>query len=113
MDHRIQLICSELEGDLSRGVRIADLTKVVNLSSSRLQHLFKSETGRTLARYLKDARMEKARLLLDSTFLSVKEIMHRVGVSSDSHFARDFRETSGVSPTQYRARNRGIPTGVQ
>ena len=77
MDHRIQLICSELEGDLSRRVRITDLTKVVNLSSSRLQHLFKSETGRTLARYLKDARMEKARLLLDSAFLSVKEIMYR------------------------------------
>jgi transcriptional regulator GlxA family with amidase domain len=44
-------------------------------------------------------------VLLSSTFLSVKEIMHRVGVASDSHFAHDFREASGLSPTQYRRRS--------
>jgi AraC-like DNA-binding protein len=106
MDQRVQLICSEVERDWSRRLRIADLTPVLNLSSSRLQHLFKSETGLTLAQYLKDARMQKAQLLLDSTFLSVKEIMHRVGINNASHFARDFREVSGLSPTRYRARSR-------
>ncbi len=108
MDNRIKLICSEIDSDPGCSFRITDLTRAVNLSSSRLQHLFKSETGRTIPRYLKDARMEKARLLLDSTFLSIKEIMHRVGISSDSHFARDFREASGLSPTEYRARSRQV-----
>jgi AraC family transcriptional regulator, arabinose operon regulatory protein len=113
MDHRIQAICSELQSDPSRRLRITDLTQVVNLSPSRLQHLFKAETGRTLARYLKAARMEKARLLLDSTFLSVKEIMHSVGISSESHFARDFRKASGLSPTEYRARRRESILGLK
>jgi AraC family transcriptional regulator of arabinose operon len=106
MDHRIQVVCFELESDPGNRLRITDLSQTVSLSSSRLRHLFKSETGQTLTQYLKEARMCKAQLLLDTTFLSVKEIMHRVGVNSDSHFARDFRETWGQSPTQYRARNR-------
>ena len=106
MDHRVQYICSVVESDPSRSLRIIDLTRALNLSSSRLQHLFKSETGLTLAQYMKDLRMQKARLLLDSTYLSVKEIMHRVGINSDSHFAHDFKEASGLSPTEYRERSR-------
>jgi AraC family transcriptional regulator of arabinose operon len=106
MDHRIQVVCSELESDLG-SLRITDLSQTVNLSSSRLRHLFKSETGQTLTQYLKALRMEEARLLLNTTFLSVKEIMNRIGVSSGSHFARDFRESCGQSPTKYRARSRG------
>lgn len=102
MDHRIQVVCSELESDPGSSLRITDLSRAVNLSSSRLRHLFKAEAGQTLAQYRKGVRLEEARVLLGTTFLSVKEIMHRVGVGSDSHFAHDFREACGLSPTQYR-----------
>ena len=59
--------------------------------------------------YRKGVRLEEARVLLDTTFLSVKEIMHRVGVVSDSHFAHDFKEACDLSPTQYRALSQEIP----
>lgn len=103
MDHRVQFVCSELESDLSSSLQIAELSRSVNLSSSRLRHLFKAETGNTVAQYRKGVRLEKARVLLGTTFLSVKEVMHRVGVGSDSHFAHDFKEACDLSPTQYRA----------
>jgi AraC family transcriptional regulator of arabinose operon len=105
MDHRIQVVCSELESDPSRGLQITALSRSVNLSSSRFRHLFKAETGQTLVQYRKRVRLEEARVLLGTTLLSVKEIMHRVGVGSNSHFAHDFKEACGLSPTQYRARS--------
>ena len=105
VDHRIQNICSKLKADTRRGLLITDLSLCVNLSPSRLRHLFKAETGQTLAQYRKSVRMEEARVLLGTTFLSVKEIMHRVGVGSDSHFAHDFKEAYGLSPTQCRAQS--------
>lgn len=104
MDHRIQVVCSELESYSAGSLRIADLSQAVNLSSSRLRHLFKSETGQTIAQYLRLVRLEEARVLLDTTFLSVKEVMHCVGFSSDSHFSHDFKEVNGLCPTKYRAR---------
>ena len=51
----------------------------MNLSGSRLRHLFKAEMDQTPAQYLKAIRMREAAMLLRTTFLSVKEIMNRVG----------------------------------
>jgi AraC-like DNA-binding protein len=53
-------------------------------------------------RYLRGLRMERAKDLLESSFLSVKEIAYRVGLNDESHFVRDFKSTYGSSPALYR-----------
>ena len=55
--------------------------------------------------------MEKAKYLLETSFLSVKEITHRVGLNDESHFVRDFKIAYGLSPTLYRIRFKsgGLP----
>jgi AraC-like DNA-binding protein len=50
--------------------------------------------------------MHDAATLLTSTFLTVKEIMVRVGFSDESHFVRYFKRSYGMTPTQYRRLNR-------
>lgn len=57
--------------------------------------------------YLKVLRIEKAKHLLETSFLSVKEITHLVGLNDESHFVRDFKKAYGVSPTPYRVRFNG------
>jgi len=54
-------------------------------------------------RYLRQLRMERAKDLLESSFLSVKEIAFRVGLNDESHFVRDFKSTYGYSPALYRS----------
>ena len=54
--------------------------------------------------YLKFLRMEKARHLLETSFLSVIEITRAVGVGDQSHFVRDFKKAHGAPPTLYRRR---------
>lgn len=49
--------------------------------------------------------MEKARYLLETSFLSVKEITHSVGLNDESHFVRDFKKAYGEPPTRYRKRS--------
>jgi len=46
--------------------------------------------------------MEKAALLLGTTFLSVKEIADKAGLGDTSHFVRDFKKMFGATPTAYR-----------
>ena len=64
-------------------------------------------------RYLRQLRMERAKDLLESSFLSVKEIAFRVGLNDESHFVRDFKSTYGYSPALYRSqfRNNGSGNG--
>ncbi|MGH9906870.1 MAG: helix-turn-helix domain-containing protein, partial [Pyrinomonadaceae bacterium] len=40
--------------------------------------------------------------LLETSFLSVKEITHSVGLNDESHFVRDFKAVYGFPPTRYR-----------
>jgi len=103
MDRRIQIARSAFETDFSRAWDIEKLALLVNLSTSRLRHLFKTETGMTPTQYLKSIRMREAELLLRTTFLSVKEIMNRVGISDESHFGHEFKKAYGLPPSKYRS----------
>jgi hypothetical protein len=57
--------------------------------------------------------MERAKNLLESSFLSVKEIAYRVGMNDESHFVRDFKATYGSSPSCYRTAFRNNSGGAQ
>ena len=97
MDPRVRQAINLLSEDLSRPFNFDALAACVNLSPSRLRHLFRSEFGVTPAQYLKRLRIEGARKLLEGSFLSLKEVMLRVGVSDESHFLRDFKKTHGAT----------------
>ncbi len=53
-------------------------------------------------KYLKLLRLEKAKHLLETSFLSVKEITYQVGINDESHFVRDFKKAYGNAPGQHR-----------
>jgi AraC family transcriptional regulator, arabinose operon regulatory protein len=102
LDPRIQITISTIQTQISSKVDVNRLAQKANISASHLRHLFKMETGLTLMQYIKLIRMQKAEQLLLSTFLSVKEIMNRVGISNESYFSREFKRTFGLAPLQYR-----------
>jgi two-component system, response regulator YesN len=105
MDHRVQKVLRLMKEDLRRRLTSDQLSRAVNLSPVHLRYLFKAQTGMTFAQYLKSLRMEEAGRLLANTFLSIKEIMYRIGMRDESHFARDFKKSHGLAPAQYRARH--------
>jgi AraC-like DNA-binding protein len=108
MDRRIELLLAKLERETSRSWTTARLAQAVNLSSSRLRHLFKQETGKTPTQYLKELRLERSAILLRTTFFSIKEIASGSGLVSTSYFVREFKKAFGLSPTVYRNRF-GLP----
>jgi AraC family transcriptional regulator of arabinose operon len=107
-DPRITWAVEHLHQRLHEPVAIAALAARVNLSPSRFRHLFTLQTGVGPAVYLRRVRLRRARLLIERTFLSVKEVMVLVGYNDPSHFSRDFRRFHGVSPSALRGR--GIVT---
>ena len=103
MDRRIEWALAQMEQRLSEPLTVATLAAEVNLSASRFAHLFQEQTGASPGRYLQALRMSRGRLLLERTFLSVKEVMVLVGCNDPSHFSRDFKRLHGVSPSECRA----------
>ena len=108
MDRRVEVVVSTIETGFSRAWGIEELARLVNLSPSRLRHLFKAETGKTPAQFLKGLRMLEGERLLRTTFLSVKEIMNRVGISDESYFGHEFKKAYGLAPSKYRSAARVV-----
>jgi transcriptional regulator GlxA family with amidase domain len=104
MDVRIEITAKYIKENLHKNLKSAELARSLNLSASRLNYLFKAEMGITLTQYLKTLRLERAKDLGETTFLSVKQIMNAVGFSDESHFARDFKKKYGESPATYQQR---------
>jgi len=102
MDYRIEQAINLVETNLKNGVRIDRLAHQLGVSTSYLQHLFKTETGTTLIKYQQGVRIERACRLLEGTHLSIKQIVSEVGGRDISHFVRDFRKVQGLSPKRYR-----------
>lgn len=102
MAERVKRVIERMQGDPSRNFSLGEMAESVNLSPPYFCSLFKSITGVPPAKYLKTLRMQQAATLLTTTFLSVKEIVCRVGLSDDSHFVRDFKRIYGVTPSEYR-----------
>ena len=101
----MQSVIREMELALSEPHSVDSLARSVNLSTWRLCHIFKSETRKPPLQYLRSLRMQKARKLLETTFLSVKQVMFEVGLKDESHFVRDFKRVYGASPAEYRRRH--------
>jgi transcriptional regulator GlxA family with amidase domain len=102
MEPRIYRIIHLMTIDINRETSLDQLARLLNLSVSRFCHLFKAETGISPMRYLKAQRMKKAKELLETSFLNVKEVMSKVGAKDRSHFIKDFKKLYGQSPSQHR-----------
>lgn len=111
MNQRVQRVINIMQENLRRELPLSELARSVNLSPWWLCHMFKAEIGTSPKQHLKSMRMQKSQELLETSFLSVKEITSRVGVRNESHFVRDFKRTYSVTPTQYRARHLGSNLG--
>ena len=104
MDRRVDTVIERMERDFDKPLQLEELAKLTNLSTSRLRHAFKAQTGESPRQYLRRLRMGRAKDLVETTFLTVKQIMLSVGIRDESHFVREFERTYGVSPTRYRDR---------
>jgi len=107
VEPRIRRVIGTIEERLHDRLAIEDLAGSVGLSSSRLRRLFREETGLSPAAYLQRKRMERARILLERTSLTVAQVMAQVGIADPSHFARDFRRAHGFSPRAFRSQLHG------
>jgi AraC-like DNA-binding protein len=78
---------------------------VFHYNRNYLGRVFKEEVGMSIAQYLMQVRLERARELLSATHLPVIEIAERCGFGGVSYFNRAFKAEEGITPTEYRRAN--------
>ena len=88
-----------LESDLT----IKQVAQDLGVSYSNFRKLFKEHTGMSPAIYQQDLRLQRAKELLTTTDLTIKEIAYRLNFESPDYFSYKFKAQTGRRPTELRA----------
>jgi transcriptional regulator GlxA family with amidase domain len=95
-----------LPDNLDEDLSVPALAKRASMSERNFARAFRDETGMTPAAYVEAARIERARIFLDSGDLPVETIARQAGFGTVETMRRAFRRRVGVSPAGYRSRFR-------
>jgi transcriptional regulator GlxA family with amidase domain len=88
---------------------VSRLARVSSVSEAHFARAFKEAFGAPPHRYLLTRRIERATALLRDTELSITDIAFQTGWSSMGTFGRTFRDITGESPGEFRAREQAAP----
>ncbi|MFB9275904.1 helix-turn-helix domain-containing protein [Cohnella cellulosilytica] len=108
-DEALNRTLSYMQRYYEQNITIDELADLAGVSRYYYMRLFKSAYGVSAMEYLAELRMNKAKLLMESSGLKLSEIAARVGYNDEFYFIRKFKQQTGIPPATYiRNRQRRI-----
>jgi transcriptional regulator GlxA family with amidase domain len=91
-------VAQVIDAGLDEPIAIPALARMVNLSQSRFNVLFKATTGITCEQYILRTRLNRARDLIESGRYNIGQVAHMTGFSDHSHLTFKFTSWFGAPP---------------
>lgn len=107
-NRRIALLHDYLMNHYREEVDLKKLAELVNMAEGSLCRFFKMNVGTSIFDYLNQIKVEFACKLLMDRELTIVDVCLDSGFNNLSHFNKQFRKNTGVTPTEYRKRFRGL-----
>ena len=99
---RLAKMMTYIEEHLTEKIELADIAEHVNLSRTYASAVFREELGITISEFILRERMLEAKRMLRDTDLTVAAIADRLAFCSQSYFTKNFTQTEGMTPVEYR-----------
>lgn len=96
-----QHVLNQQESSLA-DLKVEELIESLGISSGYGLEVFKSVYGISPRKYLSELKLHEAKVLIQQAHLSLTDIAERLGYSHLSHFSRQFKRWTGISPLEYR-----------
>lgn len=95
-----------MQKKISTILTLNELADFANLSVSHFSAIFREKTGYSPIEYFNHLKVQKACQYLLFTTMAVKEMSASLGIDDQYYFSRMFSKLMGISPTEYRKRNK-------
>jgi AraC-like DNA-binding protein len=95
-----------INGSSGRFPSTAELAEQLNTSRRNLLRIFKATTGMSPSRYIEETMLDRAKTLLATSKMTMKQIAYEAGYSTASHFSAKFHQQTGLTPSAFRRRAR-------
>lgn len=99
----IKDVTKEIDTHISNRLSIHELADKFNVSTTYLSSRFKNEHNITITDFINSKRLLIAKRMLTSFNLPIIEIAMECGFQDQNYFARVFKKTFGITPSQYRS----------
>jgi AraC-like DNA-binding protein len=103
---RMTEIIHYLNDHYAQSLTLTTIANLFRLSPAYVSRTFKRATGFSFIEFLNHIRIREAQRLLRETAMPIIRIADEAGFQSITHFGRVFKQISGCSPREFRARNR-------
>jgi AraC family transcriptional activator FtrA len=101
---RLATLIGQLNARLHEPLTIDAMAQLAAMSPRTFIRRFQEATGKTPADWLIEARVERAREMLEATSLPIEEIARQTGFGSAAGLRHHFRHKVQLSPLAYRQR---------
>tara|TARA_R110002012_G_scaffold32696_3_gene96257 strand:+ start:1517 stop:2971 length:1455 start_codon:yes stop_codon:yes gene_type:complete len=91
-----------ITNNLSSTLTIAELEKVSGLNQKKIQKGFRLFFDESINKFITNLRILKSKELIETTDLSMSEIVYNIGFNSRSYFSKIFAKRYGLLPTEYK-----------
>lgn len=88
--------------NINKALSVEDVAAFVGISRGYLSRIFSKFISQSPKQYILSCRINKAKSLLLSTNMSIKEIASEVGYETTSDFTKVFKRLTGYAPTEYK-----------
>lgn len=102
-----------LKKNVQNRICLEDVCAHVGVSRSQLQKMFLRATEKSVMQYLRELRIEEAKFLIRRQNANFTEISQQLCYSTIHHFSRQFKEISGMSPSEYSASIHALTDATQ
>jgi len=99
---QLRLVNETIQQKIAEPISVSMLSSIAGLSRSHFSHAFRASVGRTPHEHVVRVRIERAMELMLGTDAPLSEIALTTGFADQAHFSNKFRQTAGLTPTQWR-----------
>ena len=97
--------CDYIGVHINEKLSIGDLAERAGYSEYYFSRKFKQEMGCTITEYIMREKIERAKVLLSTTNMSILDISIELSFNSRSYFSDSFQKIAGIAPGEYRKQN--------
>lgn len=105
IDHNLTLLRAAQQlvlSDLSKVPILPELAAQLGTHEKRLAQVFKKHTGKTIYKFIREARLHEAKRMLSSSVMHIEEVAATIGFSSSANFSSAFHSYFGCTPSTFR-----------
>lgn len=100
--HLVTTIKEMIHERAETALRIGDVCSVIGYSKSYLSRVFKEQTGKTIASYALQVKIQRAKQLIRESELNFTQISDRLAFDNPQYFSRVFKRITKMTPTEFK-----------